>query len=84
MKHTCKVTVLDKKLYPELQAEYLADPESGACPCFEIGQEYLFEREDGKDDFWHFGRDLDRSSPAQRHGMLSAAIFTRHWRAAPS
>ena len=57
MKHTCKVTVLDKKLYPELQAEYLADPESGACPCFEIGQEYLFEREDGKDDFWHFGRE---------------------------
>ena len=29
MKHKVKVTVLDKKLYPELQQQYLADPESG-------------------------------------------------------
>ena len=27
MKHKVKVTVLDKKLYPELQQQYLADPE---------------------------------------------------------
>ena len=77
MKHTCKVTVLDKKLYPELQGEYLADPESGACPCFEIGQEYLFEREDGKDDFWHFGRDLDPKFPcAEAWDAISRYIYT--------
>ena len=77
MKHACKVTVLDKKLYPELQAEYLADPESGACPCFEIGQEYLFEREDGKDDFWHFGRDLDPKFPcAEAWDAISRYIYT--------
>ena len=44
MEHACKVTVLEKRLFPELQAEYLADPRSGACSCFEVGQEFLFER----------------------------------------
>ena len=77
MKHTCKVTVLDKKLYPELQGEYLADPESGACPCFEIGQEYLFEREDGKDDFWHFGRDLDPKFPCAE--ALAGGAIMKGW-----
>mgnify|MGYP006990255499 CR=1 FL=1 len=28
MQHKCKMTVLDKKLYPELQAQYCADPEA--------------------------------------------------------
>ena len=51
MKHQCKVTVLDKKLFPELQREFCADPESGACPCFEAGQEFLFRRNDDADDF---------------------------------
>ena len=32
MQHNCKVTVLDKKLYPELQAQYCADPHAGPCP----------------------------------------------------
>ena len=29
MKHKVKVTVLDKKLYPELQKQYCADPCAG-------------------------------------------------------
>ena len=29
MKHKVKVTVLDKKLYPELQQQYCAKPSSG-------------------------------------------------------
>ena len=37
MQHKCRVTVLDKKLYPELQKLYCADPESGACPCYNVG-----------------------------------------------
>lgn len=56
MKHQCKVTVLDKKCFTDFQEAYLADPKSGPCPCFEVGQEFLFEREPDKDDFWHFGR----------------------------
>lgn len=37
MQHKCKMTVLDKKLYPELQAQYCADPDSGPCPCYRVG-----------------------------------------------
>ena len=39
----CKVTVIDKKLYPDLQEEYLKDPNTGACTMFEIGQEFIFD-----------------------------------------
>ena len=77
MKHSVKVTVIDKKVYPELQKEYLADPESGACPCFEVGDEFLFERSDGKDDFWHFGRDRDPKFPcAEAWDCISRYIYT--------
>lgn len=77
MKHKCKVTVIDKKLFPDLQKEYLADPESGPCPCFEVGQEYLFEREPGKDDFYHFGRELNPPFPcAEAWDAISRYIYT--------
>jgi hypothetical protein len=33
MKHKVKVTVIDKKVYPELQEKYCADPKAGMCPC---------------------------------------------------
>lgn len=52
MKHKVKLTVIDKKLYPELQEQYCADPNSGMCPCYNVGDEFIFEREDNKDDFW--------------------------------
>lgn len=55
MQHKCKMTVLDKKLYPELQAQYCADPEAGPCPCYRVGDEYVFERYGQADDFWHMG-----------------------------
>ena len=29
MKHECKITVLETKVFPELQEKYLADPKSG-------------------------------------------------------
>lgn len=55
MKHKVKVTVIDKKLYPELQARYCADPNSGECPCYNIGDEFIFERDGDTDHFWHGG-----------------------------
>lgn len=55
MLHKCKMTILDKKLYPELQEAYCADPQSGPCPCYHAGDQYLFERYDGADDFWKMG-----------------------------
>ncbi len=46
MKHKVKLIVIDKKLYPELQEQYCADPNSGMCPCYNVGDEFIFERED--------------------------------------
>ena len=55
MQYKVKVTVIDKKLYPELQAAYCADPQSGACPCYNVGDTFVFERYGLTDDFWHMG-----------------------------
>lgn len=56
MQHKVKLTVIDKKLYPELQSQYCADPVSGACPMYQIGDEFIFERYGKADDFWQMGR----------------------------
>lgn len=55
MKHRVRVTVIDKKLYPELQRQYCTDPCAGACPCYNVGDEFLFCRDEERDDFWHMG-----------------------------
>lgn len=62
MQHKVKVTVIDKKLYTELQSKYCADPNSGVCPCYNIGDEFLFERYDNADDFWHMGLNTLKQS----------------------
>ena len=82
MKHQCLVTDIDKKCYPQLQERYLADPQCGPYPCFEVGQEHLFEREPGKDDFYHFGRELDppfpcASSSSSAHSSVVAGAPSR-------
>ena len=72
MQHKVKVTVIDKKLYPELQARYCADPEAGACPCYNVGDEFVFERYGNADDFWHMGLNTLRQtslSPESRSGI---------------
>jgi uncharacterized repeat protein (TIGR04076 family) len=55
MKHKVRLTVIDKKLYPELQRQYCADPNSGACPCYNVGDVFEFYRDGDRDDFWHCG-----------------------------
>ena len=55
MQHKVKMTVIDKKLYPELQEQYCADPEAGSCPCYNVGDEFVFERYDDRDSFWCMG-----------------------------
>ena len=42
MKYKVKITVIDKKLYPELQQQYCHDPNSGICPCYNVGDEFDF------------------------------------------
>ena len=55
MKHKVKLTVIDKKVYPELQEQYCANPASGSCPFYNVGDEFMFYRDGEKDDFWHMG-----------------------------
>ncbi len=43
MKHKCKITVLKRECYRDLQARYLADPKSGPCPFFHEGQEIMVD-----------------------------------------
>lgn len=50
LQHKVKVTVIDKKLYPDLQQKYCMDPLSGACPVYNVGDEYVFSRYSSKDD----------------------------------
>lgn len=56
MRHRVKVTVIRKECYCDLQEAYLADPKSGPCGVFEVGETYEFWREPGHDEFWNFGR----------------------------
>lgn len=55
MLHKVKATVIDKKVYSDLQAKYCADPNVGACSCYNIGDEFIFDRYSGQDHFWHCG-----------------------------
>ncbi|ERT62516.1 TIGR04076 family protein [Megasphaera vaginalis (ex Srinivasan et al. 2021)] len=62
MQYKVKVTVIDKKLYPNLQEAYCADPDAGVCPCYNVGDVFLFERYGTQDDFWRMGiRSLQQS-----------------------
>ena len=73
MQHKCKMTVLDKKHYPELQARYCADPESGPCPCYRAGDEYMFERYGTADDFWHMGAGTLANASGPLEGIAGSA-----------
>ena len=77
MRHHVKVTVLDKKCFCDLQKTYLADPESGPCGVFEVGDTFEFWRDGGRDDFWHFGRELDPAFPcAESWDCISRYIYS--------
>lgn len=43
MKHKVKITVIKKECYADLQEKYLADPRSGPCSMFEVGQEFIID-----------------------------------------
>lgn len=75
MKHRVKITVLGTKVHEDLQREYLADPESGACPCFKKGDVYEFWRGDDRDDFHRFGGDT-RFACAEAWDCISRYVYT--------
>ena len=80
MQHACKITVLETKVFPELQEQYLADPKAGPCPCFKAGDTFVLERNGERDDFWHM---LDGTSCPKR-GTASAPAPAQPFRAALS
>ncbi|MFR7993053.1 MAG: TIGR04076 family protein [Lachnospiraceae bacterium] len=75
MQHKVKLTVIDKKLYPDLQEQYCTDPASGACPCYHVGDEFLFERYGATDDFWHMGLNTLKQTAKTADGIAGGASF---------
>ena len=75
MQHKVKLTVIDKKLYPELQSQYCSDPHAGACPCYHIGDEFIFERYGTADDFWHMGLGTLKQTAHRADGAAGGRAF---------
>ncbi len=73
MQYKCKVTVIDKKCFPDYQKQYLADPDSGPCPFYQTGDEFIFERYGGEDTFWLTG---DGTQCAEAWDCISRYIYT--------
>ena len=69
MKHKCKITVLKRECYGDLQEKYLADPKSCPCPFFHEGQEIMV---DG-DNFFHM---LDGKFCSEAWDCISRYVYT--------
>ena len=76
MKYKVKITVIDKKLYPELQQQYCHDPNSGICPCYNVGDEFVFYRDDERDDFWHMGLNTLIKTSGNADTVAGGRYFT--------
>lgn len=75
MQHKVKLTVIDKKLYSELQNQYCADPNAGMCPCYHVGDEFIFERYGTADDFWHMGLNTLKQTVNTSDGTAGGTVF---------
>ena len=80
MQHECKITVLETKVFPDLQEQYLADPKSGPCPFFHAGDTFVLKCTPQQDDFYHLMNGKFCGKP----GMQSADMFTLLSREDPS
>ena len=75
MQHKVKLTVIDKKLYTELQEKYCANPDSGVCTCYNVGDEFIFERYGTADDFWHMGLNTLKQTVKAADGIAGGEAF---------
>ena len=73
MEYKCKITVIKKEFYTELQAKYLSNPKVGPCGMFEIGQEFILERNSERDDFWHM---MDGKFCSEAWDAISRYVYT--------
>ena len=55
MQHKVKLTVIDKRMFEELSLLYTNNYQCEACPLYNVGDEFIFERYGERDDFWHMG-----------------------------
>lgn len=84
MQHKCKLTVLRKEAYRDLQEQYLSDSLPGTCPFYEVGQSFLFERYGSRDDFWTMGNGTQCSEAWDSisryiYAALQGGSIMRHW-----
>ena len=73
MQHECKITVLDTKVFPEYQKEYLANPSSGVCQFFKKGDTFLLKRTSQQDDFYHL---MDGKFCGEAWDCISRYVYT--------
>ncbi len=68
MKHKCKITVLKRECYKDLQEKYLADPKSGPCPYFREGQVIMVDSD-------NFFRMLNGTFCAEAWDCISRYVY---------
>ena len=73
MRHECKITVLETKVFKDYQEKYLANPESGPCPCFKKGDTFLLKRTNERDDFYHL---MDGKFCGEAWDAISRYVYT--------
>ena len=73
MQHKCKVEVIGKKCFNDYQEKFLADPNSGPCPFYNVGDVFIFERYGERDDFW---REGNGTQCAEAWDCISRYIYT--------
>ncbi len=71
-RHKVKITVLRKECYEDLQEQYLADANVGPCSLFEVGQEFILERDGARDDYW---RMMDGKFCAEAWDAISRYVY---------
>ena len=62
MQHECKITVLETKVFPELQEKYLADPKSGPDTEYIVFNDIAALASASAQNQWLFGRERLRKN----------------------
>ena len=47
-------------------------PDSGKCPCYNVGDEFMFYRDEERDDYWHVGAGTLVKSGEPDEGCLQS------------
>lgn len=68
MTHKCKITILKRECYKDLQNKYLADTNSGPCPYFREGQVIMVDSD-------NFFRMLNGTFCAEAWDCISRYVY---------